>query len=147
MARRFQSNFAFPGSLFGTVAFCAINSTMPMRFHSRCFSPELSAMALKLLLSTGDLFSKFRGSSPLIQFALEYRLFGDHKNTRLKRRLIAIVHGFCRIKSSEDNYSSCGQNSNTSSQGYPQVSCNCIIQCQQLKPSEISSRIEDTIYI
>lgn len=93
-------------------AFCAINLTMPMRFHSLCFSPELmiSAMAFKFPLGTGDLFSKFRGSSPLIQFALEYRLFGDHKNTRLKRRLIAIVHGFCRIKSSEDNYSSCGQN-------------------------------------
>ena len=77
MARRFQSNFAFPGSLFGTVAFCAINLTMPVRFHSQFFSPELSAVALKLPLGTSDrsIFQVQFLIETLIEFALEYRLF------------------------------------------------------------------------
>lgn len=130
MARRFQSNFAFPGSLFDTVAFCAINLTMPVRFHSQFFSPELSAVALKLPLGTSDrsIFQVQFLIETLIEFALEYRLFVNiSKNTRLKGRPIGLVHSFCSIESSENNYSSFGQNSNTSSQGYPQVSSKFII--------------------
>ena len=43
----------------------------------------------------------------------------------------------------EDNYTSCGQNSNSSSQGYSLVWT--LIWCRQLKHSGISSRIGDTI--